>query len=170
MAEKVGAKQVEMTVTRVSRADSKLVQATGFKLRLDKSRGIVDVQLEQRGLKAERVSFDPLIIKSNLRAFKEYAAGLTCESDETAMKDEIGPLTEADTYSNVIHLCQTVGRAETVFGLFRWADWVEASRPQKGASTREVESWDALVIISTNGFQKKLVLELLSVLDEDTLL
>ena len=166
MAEKVGAKQVGILMKRAGRPDGKLVQATGFRLRFDKSKGVVDVQLEQRGLKAERVSLDPLIIRTNLNMLKEYAAEVPCEADETALTDDIVALTDADTYSNVIHLCQMGGRAETIFGLFRLADFVDATR-QKDVSTRVVESLDALVVISTSGFQKKFVLELLAVLNEN---
>jgi hypothetical protein len=162
MADK--AKQVVgITITRETRQDVKLVQATGFKLRFDKTTGFFDIHLERRGLKGERVSFDPVLLQSNLAMMKQYIMGMPCEEDEASQKEEIS-VPDADSYANVIHLCQMGGRAETIFSLFRYADWVQAAQQDGKSKDREITSADQVVVVSSCGLQKKLMLELLTTL------
>jgi len=130
---------------------------------MDKASGIVEIDLEQRGRKGERVSLDPVILRTNLAGLKEYVAALQHEPDDLSLKEEI-PVSDFDTYANVVHICQLLNTAETIFSLFRFADWVEAARQEGSSTVREVMSEDQLVVISSPGLQKKLLLELVSLL------
>jgi hypothetical protein len=161
MAEKT--KNVAISVKRHKRPEAKIIQATGFRMRLDKGSGFVEIDVERRGRKGERVSFDPVILRSNLQGLKEYVASLPYDIDEQSIKEEVS-VSDFDTYSNVIHICQVGGTAETIFSFFRFADWVEASRQESKSADREVFSDDGIVVISNPGLQKKLLLELISLL------
>ena len=159
MSEKSGKKTVAMTITRERVGIPKVVVATGFKLRTEKSTGLLDVLLECYGQKGERVTFDPLLLQGNLDSLKRYAASLAAEPDDAAEREDV-IVGEPGSFANVAHFSQMGGRAETVFGVFCVADWVEASRQPQGGVAK-IQSVDVVVAMSTTALQKKLLLELL---------
>ena len=161
------AKQVAITINRVNRENAKIVQATGFKLRQDKSTGCIEISIERRGGRGERVSFEPMLIQQNFTMMKRYIAGMPCDEDDQSLKEEIA-VSDIDTYSNIMHLCQMGNRAETIFGVFRFADWVAATKADSKSNDREIHSFDAVVVLSSSGLQKKLMLELLAIIGEHT--
>jgi hypothetical protein len=128
-------------------------------LRLDRAAGLIEVCFEGNGTKPERVSVDPTLLRANLQALKQYVAGLQGDPDEESAREDIA-LAETLTFSNIIHFSQMSGRAETIFGLFSFSDWVDATR-ESNLKVPEVESIDQVVAISSTGLQKKLILELI---------
>jgi hypothetical protein len=165
MPEKPTKKVVAITIKRERSAQARAIIATGFRFRLDPKLGVVDLILEAAGARAERIMLDPVLIRSNLESFKRYAANVTGEADDSVLKSDL-PLPEHACYANMAHFSQMGERAETIFGCFRLADWVEATRaPQAGA--REITSFDVLAILSTTGLQKKLILELVIALGRE---
>lgn len=156
MPEKPTKKTVTITLKRIRTGIPKVVVASGFKLRPDKATGLIDVYFEITGLKVERVTLDPVLLRTNLNSFKQYSASLVAEQDDAAMREEL-PGADVTTAANVVHFSQMSGRAETIFGIFSFADWVEATRQSKPI---ELNSMDVLVVMSTVGVQKKFLLEL----------
>jgi hypothetical protein len=165
MADKFTQRTVGIKINRLKRYDAKVVRAVGFKLRPDDEMGLIEVQIAQKGLKAERILFDPLLLKGNTESLEQYVGSIPETEDDASLKEEIAPLSDTEIYSNIVHLSFSGDRAETVFALFRWYDWVEATAPK---SSREVDSADALVLVSTKSFQKKLALELLAAIDDNS--
>jgi hypothetical protein len=153
-------KTVSISIKRERLAPPKIIITTGFKLRLDKATGLLDVYLEaSSGQKGERVGLDPNILASNVEMLRRYAAGLAVEQDDAAQKEDIS-VSEQTHFANVMH-CSNMGtRSETIFGVFSIADWVEATRSET-TKKPEVTSVDSVVAISTPALQKKLVLEVI---------
>jgi len=136
----------------------KVVVATGFKLRFEKSTGLIDVLFECYGQKGERVSFDPVLLLGNVDGLKKYAASIAGEPDDESEREEV-TVADFGSYANVAHFSQMGGRAETTFGVYCVNDWVEASRKSSGGEA-EIKSLDVLAAMSTVGLQKKLLMEL----------
>jgi hypothetical protein len=155
MAEKEKlAKKVAILIERERTAATKMVAVTGFKLRFDKVTGLLDVFLEVvGGQRGERVVVDPTILISNLDNFKKYAVSLMAEQDDASQKEDI-LVSDRSHFSNIIHFSNMGARAETVFGVFSFHDWVEASRAESGKK-QEVSSFDELAVFSYSGIQKK---------------
>jgi len=152
-------KKVSITLVRERLNAAPIVIGTGFKLRPEKGTGLLDVFIEGLGQKSARVCFDPVIVRTNLDMLKRYAAGILTDPDDSAPKEDV-PATEQVYFSNVIHLSQTGGRAETIFGVFRLAEWVEATQKTDGKPA-QITTSDSFVVMSSPGWQKKFVLELL---------
>ena len=159
MADKTGKKTVSMTVNRERVGLPKVVVATGFKLRAEKSTGLIEVLFECYGQKGERVSFDPIMLQGNQDALKKYAVGLAVEPEDTAEREDV-PVADYGNYSNIAHFSQMGGRAETIFGVFCLNDWVDATRKIQGGNA-EIKSVDVIAAMSSIGLQKKLLLDLL---------
>jgi hypothetical protein len=164
MAEKSPQKTVGITIKRKRPTAPKFLVATGFRLRSDKSSGLVEVLLEASGQRGERITLDPVVIGSNLQILKQYAAGLAYPEDDGAQKDDIAA-GETSAFANILHISQMGGRAETIFGVFSMSDWAEATR-QTRSDAMEITSYDTVVAMSTTGFQKKLLLELVLMLHQ----
>lgn len=162
MAEKPTKKTVAITIKRERSPVTRVFVATGFKLRSDKSTGMVEVLLEVTGQRGERITLDPVVLQSNLHVLKQYAASLIGAEDDAVQKDDV-TAGEAITFANIVHVSQMAGRAETIFGVFSVSDWVEATKQGK-QDTPEIKSYDAIVVISSAAFQKKLLLELVLLL------
>lgn len=158
MAEKPAKKTVSIAIKRGRPVLPKVVVATGFRLRLDKQTGLIEILLKANP-RGERVTLDPIVVGSNLGIFKQYAAGLGIEPDDSAEMEDV-TVGESNTFANIVFLTHMGHRAETTFGLFSLHDWVEAGRQPKAASA-EVASHDVLVAVSTTAFQKKLLSELM---------
>ena len=141
----------------------RVILATGFKLRQDRGANLIEVWLEGSGAKPERVSVDPTLLRANLQVLKQYVTGLAGDPDEGSVREDIA-LSETLTFSNIIHFSQMTGRAETIFGLFSFSDWVEAARESDSLKVPEVQSIDQVVAISSAGLQKKLILELIQLI------
>lgn len=159
MAEQSRKKSDSILVKRVRAIPPKMVVATGFKLRVDKSSGLIEVLLEASGQKGERVVFDPILVQNNLENLKQFTAAVPIDPDDKAQKEEVST-TEQANFGNVIHLSRVGDRAETIFGNYSLSDWVSESQ-QATRSTGEITSHDVVVAISTTALQKKLVLELI---------
>ncbi len=52
-------------------------------------------------------------------------------------------------------------RAETIFGVFSAFDWIEATKQSGLVVAAQVDAIDNIVVISSPGFQKKLLMELI---------
>lgn len=158
MAEKSGKKTVAISIRRERIGLPKVVVAMGFKLRIEKTTALIEILLDCYGQKGERVTLDPVLLNGNLDSLIQYAAGLTVDPDDAAEREDV-LVGEAGSFANVAHFSQMGGRAETVFGVFCVADWVEATRrPQGGAP--EIQSVDVVVAMSTTALQKKLLMDL----------
>jgi hypothetical protein len=162
MAEKPSKKLVSITIKRERPAPPRVIVATGFRLRSDKSTGLLEVILETAGKVGERVTFDPIVMRSNVDMLKRYVAETAASEDDAAQKEDLNA-GETATFANMVHFTRMGGRAETIFGLFSLSDWVEATRHGK-SDGQEIKSYDNLVAVSTVGFQKKLLLELVLLL------
>lgn len=163
MAEKTTKKTVAISINRERQGVPKIIVAAGFKLRPDKRTGLLDVYLEGSAQRAERISLDTSLLRSNLEGLKQYAASMAFEQDDAAQKEDV-TVSEQPIYSNIVHFCQMGGRAETTFGVFSMSDWAEATRQSEGSKMPEIKSVDNLVAISTAGLQKKLLLEMILML------
>jgi hypothetical protein len=159
MPEKTTTKTVAITIRRERRNAPKVIVTTGFKLRFDKSTGLIDVLLASSGQKGERVIFDPVLLRTNLDVLKRFVASAGPAQDDAALKEDVSVGDQA-SFANILHLSSMGGRAESIFGVFSLADWVEATRSghDKGA---EIVSFDNVVAMSTSALQKKLILELI---------
>ncbi len=162
MADKTAKKTVSIAIKRARPALPKILVVTGFRLRLDKQTGLIEVLLQSTGQRGERVSLDPVVMGSNLSILKQYAAGLGGDADDSAELDDVS-VSESNTFANIIFFTHMGHRAETTFGAFSLHDWVEASRQPKSEAP-EVTSFDTLVAVSTAAFQKKFVSELMIVM------
>jgi len=166
MADEPTKRKVTILIRRERRDTHKIIVATGFKLRPDKATGLLDVYLQTSGQNGERVSFDPFVMRSNQEDLKRFVASLSAEQDDTAQKEEI-PVSQEVNFANIVNFARVGERAETVFGIYSLSDWAEATR-QTTSGPREIKSIDTVVVISTLGFQKKLLLELLLTLSPQT--
>jgi len=166
MADKVS-KKVAILIKPERTPQSKAVAATGFKLRFDKGSGLLDVFLEVVGgqQRGERIVLDPTILLSNLDSFKKYAASLVAEQDDTAQKEDI-LVPEYFNFANIVHFSNLGTRAETVFGVFSFHDWVEASRSDSGQKQEQISSFDCLAVFSSSRMQKKMLLEMIVILGQ----
>ncbi|HEV2330615.1 MAG TPA: hypothetical protein VG077_07770 [Verrucomicrobiae bacterium] len=158
MVEQPRKKSDSIMVKRVRAVPPKFVVTTGFKLRVDKSTGLIEFLLEASGQKGERVIFDPVLIQNNHEHLKQFIAAVPVDPDEKAQKEEVSTAEQVN-FCNVIHLSRVGNRAETIFGVFSLSDWVSESQ-QATRTTGEITSYDAVVAVSTSSLQKKLVLEL----------
>jgi hypothetical protein len=165
MPDKAAQKVVSITVRRERSFPPKIIVATGFKLRLDKSSGLIDVLIEVAGQKGERIIFDPIIIRSNLESLKQFIAGTNVNPDEAAQKEDVS-VGEQPSYANIIHSSRMENRGETIFSVFSLHDWVEATRQTSG--TAEIKCVDNVVVISSAALQKKLILEIVLVVSQLT--
>ena len=158
MADKAAQKVVSITIKRERPFPPKIIVATGFKLRHEKSSGLIDVLIEAGIQKGERIIFDPIVTRSNLEWLKQFVAGKGVEPDDAAQKEDIS-VVEQSTYANIIHAGRMENRGETIFSVFSLHDWVEVTRqPTSGAT--EIKCADKIVVISSAAFQKKLILEI----------
>lgn len=164
MADKTTKTTVAIAIKRERPTAPRILVVTGFKLRTDKVSGLVEILLEAAGQRGERVTFDPVVTRSNLTELKRYAASVAVPEDDGAQKEDV-TVGEGGAFANMVHFSQMGGRAETIFGTFSLADWVEATRQSK-SEVREIKSYDSVVAMSTAGFQKKLLLELVLVLSQ----
>ncbi len=164
MPEKPTKKTVAITIKRERIGIPRSIVATGFRLRADKSTGLIDVLLEGSGQKGERVMFDPVLLRGNLDSLKRYAASSAIEQDDAAQKEDTLAVDQA-VFANIVHFSQVGGRAETVFGMFSLSDWVEATR-QTQEKTPEIRSVDVVAVMSSPAFQKKLLLELVLMISQ----
>ena len=163
MAEKPPKKTVALAIKRERINPPKIFVATGFKLRFDKASGLLDILLGTASQRGERITFDPVIMGSNLNNQKRYVAEVDSQEDNSTQKDDLS-VGENASFANIIHFSRMADRAETIFGVFSISDWVEATR-QEAPATPEIKSHDSLVVMSTTGFQKKLLLELVLLLN-----
>jgi hypothetical protein len=164
MADKLS-KKVGILIKRERTPESRVIATTGFKLRFDKVTGLLDVFLEVAGgQRGERVVLDPTILLSNLDSFKKYSASLVSEQDDAAQKEDI-LVSEHSLFANIVHFSNLGVRAETVFGVFSFHDWVEASRSD-GGQKQQISSFDSLAVFSSSGVQKKLLLEMMMLLGQ----
>ncbi len=159
MPEKAPKKTVAIKIKRERLSVPKTIVAEGFRLRPDKGTGLMDVLLEGTGSRGERVILDPELTRSNLDILKQYAAGVAEDPDDSAEREDI-TVGEAPTCANIVHFSRMGNRAETIFGIFCLADWVEATR-QTNEKAVEIKALDVLVVMSTAAFQKKLVQDLI---------
>jgi hypothetical protein len=150
-------KVVSITIRRERPFPPKIIVATGFKLRLEKSSGLIDVLIEAGIQKGERIIFDPIITRSNLESLKQFVSVKGIDPDDAAQKQDI-PVGEQSTYANIIHAGRMENRGETIFSVFSLHDWVEATRQPTGSA--EIKSVDKIIVISSASFQKKLILEI----------
>jgi hypothetical protein len=165
MAEKSKKKTIAISLRRARIQIPKIVFATGFKVRPVKSTGTIDILLEVSGQKGERVVLDPILLASNLEILERYVAQVPGEEDDSAKKDDVS-VSEGGNVSNMIYVSHIAGRAETVFAVFSLADWLEAIRKEHGSTTAEITSFDNFVVLSSVGFQKKLLLEIILVISQ----
>jgi hypothetical protein len=158
MAETPAKRTVAISVIRKRPFRVKAVLATAFSLRYDKN-GVLDLRFEALGASPERVLFDPVILEGNLDLLKAYITRMPGDQDDASLKEEI--MAAPGLISNILHFCHIGQRAEAIFGLVCLAEWLEAGR--KGAPT-EIDSSDVLVVYSTKEMQKKMLLEIITVL------
>ena len=158
MADKAAQKLVSITIRRERLLPPKMIVATGFKLRHEKSSGLIDVLIEAGIQKGERIIFDPIVTRSNLESLKQFVAVKGLDPDESSQKEDIS-VGEQSTYANIIHAGRMENRGETIFSVFSLHDWVEATRQPAG--TAEIKSVDNIVVMSSASFQKKLILEII---------
>lgn len=162
MPEKSSKKTVQLRVTRRPGALPRTIVATAFRIRKSSNpASFIDLLLEGgTGVKNERVIFDPTVLRSNIKMLKQYAAKIVYEAADDVQKDEI-PISEGCSgFANIAHFSQMGEIAGTNFSVFSLSDWVEATR-QQVEKTVEIQSVDALRVISTTAFQKKLLNELI---------
>ena len=154
-------------MNRGSEAVPRTIVTTAFRIREPETpTGFVEVLVEGSGARSERIILDPTLLRSNLRMLKKYSANIAADADDLAQKEEI-PVGETAVYSNVVHFSQMGGVAETNFGVFSLSDWVEATR-NPGEKIVDIQSADALRLISTTALQKKLLNELMLLMGEET--
>lgn len=166
MAEKPAKRMVAIAIKRERLGVPKLMVATGFRLRTDKSTGLIEVLLEGSGQKGERVALDPVLMRTNLEALKQYAANVSVDQDDGALKEDVAS-GDLSSFANIVNFSQMGGRAETAFGVFSVADWVEATR-QTQEKEPQIKSFDTFVVMSTAGLQKKLLLELILAISQQS--
>lgn len=156
MPDKAAQKVVSITIRRERPFPPKVIVGAGFKLRHDKSSGLIDVLIEVAGQKGERIVFDPIIVRSNLESLKQFVAGSAVNPDDAAQKEEVSAGEQA-SYANIIQASRMENRGETTFSVFSLYDWVEAGRRTTGVA--EIKCADNVVVMSSAAFQKKFILE-----------
>ena len=159
-------KRVAITISRTRRGETNIIVATGFKLRVDKATGLLDVYLEAAAQKNQRVSLDTSLLQTNLSGLKQYVAGVAVNEDDAAVKEDIA-ISEIARFANMVHCSHMGPRAETIFGVFSIGEWVEATR-SADEKNRTVTSVDTLVAISTLALQKKLMLDLVTLIAQQS--
>lgn len=164
MSDQPPKKNVAITIGRERPFPPKIVVTTGFKLRIDKSSGLIDVLLEASGQKGERIILDPVVLLNNSEHLKRFAASVAIDPDETSQKEDVS-VSEQINFSNIIHLSRIANRGETMFCVFSLADWVNESR-QSTRKNGEIKSYDVVVSVSTAALQKKMVLELVLLINQ----
>jgi hypothetical protein len=162
MAEKTGKKTVSITLKRTRPTLPKIIIASGFKLRRDKTTRLIDILLETTSQKGERISLDPSLLQTNIQIFKQYLVRVPTVEDDAAIKEDIS-VTEQGTFSNILHCGHMGASAETIFGVFSLSDWIDAANTP---GSREVLCYDNVVVISRPEFQKKLIAELLTMIEQ----
>jgi hypothetical protein len=163
MPEKPIQKQAAVVFKRRRSETPSIIPVIGFKLRLDKATGFLDIFLQAHGQRNERVTVDPSLMRTNLAVLKGYVASLVFDQDDASLKEEIA-VPEQGTFANLIHFAQMSGQAETVFAVFSISDWVTITNEPQPAKTEkplEIPSVERLVALSSPGLQKKLILEIL---------
>jgi hypothetical protein len=118
MPDKAAQKVVSITIRRERPFPPEVIVAAGFKLRQDKSSGLIDVLIEVAGQKGERIIFDPVIIRSNLESLKQFVAGSAINPDESAQKEEVS-VGERTSYANIIQASCMIGSKQAVKRLVR---------------------------------------------------
>lgn len=167
MADKSTKKTVQLRVTRGLGVLPKIIVATAFRIRQPaNSGGLVDLIFEGSGIRSERIIFEPSLLGSNIGMVKTYAAKIKASADDGAQKEEI-PLGDSSIFSNIAHFSQMGDVAETNFGVYSMSDWVQGTREQSDKNV-DIQSVDALRIISTTAFQKKLLNELILTIGGDS--
>lgn len=160
MADQPIKKTVSTAIRRERPFQPKTLVVTGFKLRIDKVSGVIDVLLEASGQKGERIIFDPVLLRTNLDTLKKFAASSKVDPDDSAQKEEVS-VSETPSFANILHFSRMGDRGETTFAVFSLYDWVEATRPSTGEKATEIKSYDNVVAVSTAAIQKKLILEII---------
>jgi hypothetical protein len=167
-------KRVGIQLVRSPVMSAPVLVATGFRLRVDKSLGLIDVFVEGLGSKNARVCFDPIIVKDNLAILTQYVTKVGSEPDDSAKKEDV-TVSDPIYFANIVHLSHMGGRSETAFAAFRMYDWVEAAKKPdaKAVETKTadgnkaaINTYDILLIESTAAWQKKFVLELILALNQ----
>lgn len=167
MADKSAKKTVQLRVTRGLGILPKIIVASAFRIKQSAGPGgLIDLIFEGSGIRNERVVFEPSLLSSNIGMVKNYAAKIKGGADDNVQKEEI-PLTESTTFSNIAHFSQLGEVAETNFGVYSLSDWVQATREQSDKSV-DIQSVDAIRIISTIAFQKKLLNEFILAISENS--
>jgi hypothetical protein len=157
-------KTVQIGIKRTRPFPPKIIVLTGFKLKLDKVAGLVDIFLELRGQqKGEKVTFDPVLTLTNMDHLKRFVTGVAINPDETVVREDIH--TDQSTYSNIVHLSRVGNTGETTFSVFSLSDWVNESR-QATRTTGEIISHDVVVVVSSAAAQKKLIIDLVLLLEQ----
>src|SRR5438552_1471302 len=105
MSEKSSNQTVGDEITRERQLSTKVMVATGFKLRTDKVRGVLDVYLEAAGQKGQRIGLDPVLLQLNLNLLQSYAASLAFDQDDESEKEDIAAFDEA-SFANILHVSQ----------------------------------------------------------------
>jgi hypothetical protein len=165
MSDQPSKKNVAITIVRERTFMPKTVVTTGFKLRIEKTSGLIEVLLETSGQsRGEKVALDPVILLNNSDNLKRFAASAGVDADDSVLREEI-LVSEQTSFSNIVHFSQMGLRGETIFGVFSLSDWVSESR-QATRTTGEVKSYDVVVSSSTAALQKKLVLELILLINQ----
>jgi hypothetical protein len=145
-----------------------VVVASRFSIRTERILAdYVDLLFEpvEKGLPVAKVTFDFIIFKTNLEAFKQFAVGLNVNERDDALGDNI-PFTQGGAYANIMHMTHTGGRAETAFGIVSLSEWVQAGARAAKGSVESVEAVDTLTVYSDAAFQKKFLLELILTIEK----
>ena len=163
MAESPTKKTVTISIKRSRPYPAKTVIVTGFKLRPEKSTGMIEVLLETAPQKGERLVLDPVFIQTNLEHIKKYVAQVPINHDDSAIKEEVF-VTEQAGYSNMMHFSRVGNTGEIIFGVVSLSDWANETRQATRSANGEIPCFDSVVAITTAPVQKKLLLELLLLL------
>jgi hypothetical protein len=165
MAETSPKKVASIGILRTRPFPPKYIVANGFKLRIDKLTGLIEISLETNPQKGERLVFDPVITRANLDHIKKYVTAVPVDPEDGALRDEI-LVSEQTGYTNVIHMSRVGNSGETIFGVFSLSDWANQTRQSTRSATGEINSYDSIVLITTTPVQKKLLLELTLLIEQ----
>src|SRR5581483_3412395 len=149
-------KSFSLNIDRERKFAPKVIVATGFKVRIDKTTGFLDYYLDSPVNRGERVLVDSSLLKSNLEMVTRYVSGLEVNPDDKSQKEDV-VVGEQANISNIMHFSHMGDRAETIFGLYAISDWATAVR--SGDSSSIIKSNDVVIVLSTTAMQKKMVLE-----------
>jgi hypothetical protein len=151
-------KKGTISVTRVRNLQAQVIFVTGFRLRMDKVNGLIDIFLEASGRKGIRIVLDSIIIGTNLNIFKQFLAAVPGDADETVVREDVTVIEEI-FYSNMLHFVRQGERGETIFSFLSLLDWASQSRTAS-RTDGTVESADVVIVLSSAAFQKKLLIEI----------